>query len=449
MDLDAIFQALTVADKKARDESPFNPFEDLAQGVGQRIFKDADQYSLGENLIGGLLTGIVGGGAHQLTDRYSADQNKLAQSVLFDSLTGNSQGRPTGMNPSIYSTLDNAGSIYALDRRLNQADDQRKSNLNTRSNLLSAMANANTPQQQRRIMELGKQMGLIDGNFATTVPEAQPMVKPHTAGMFPGGTLEDMRRSIITEALDQGLPGGAAQNEADSRTATFKKANAGALDKVSAARQQVTDLDRLIATADYGMKNAGETGGFFGGPRNLASKLAAALGSEEQTQKQAAQSLLDSVKPEIISSARPKGVGAMSDPEMNAYLGAGPSSIQTPEANKLLINKLKNIRDYQDEYASFLDTYMAEKGTVLPANGAPGAEALWEMYKQANPFTVDGGKLNEKRQSWQDFFTNGPRDSAAPAPQDSGTLPEGATATGKTSGGKPVYELNGKYFVVE
>ncbi len=126
VNLDAIFQSLVAADKEAEQNSPFRGFEDLSNNIGTMILKGAPDYNMGELLAGGLITGLVGGAAHNMTEGYRDKQNSLAQAVLQGSLTGNSIERPSGMSPSIYSGLNNAGSIFALENRLANAAEDRK-----------------------------------------------------------------------------------------------------------------------------------------------------------------------------------------------------------------------------------------------------------------------------------------------------------------------------------
>lgn len=170
--LDAIFAALTNADKQSREDSPFNPFEALATDVGQSIYKDAPHYSTAENLIGGLLTGLVGGGSKQLTNRYVADQDAIARDIIIGSMTGNRIDRPSSMSPSIYSTLDNAGSIYTLGEKLNSAsaaaEDQRK------------FQQAAELQRLKSIGEKPYQAGMINSAYGVDAgqpAQAEPMVK--------------------------------------------------------------------------------------------------------------------------------------------------------------------------------------------------------------------------------------------------------------------------------
>lgn len=126
VNLDAIFQSLVAADKEAEQNSPFRGFEDLSNNIGTMILKGAPDYNMGELLAGGLITGLVGGAAQNMTEGYRDKQNSLAQAVLQGSLTGNSIERPSGMSPSIYSGLNNAGSIFALENRLANAAEDRK-----------------------------------------------------------------------------------------------------------------------------------------------------------------------------------------------------------------------------------------------------------------------------------------------------------------------------------
>lgn len=436
VNLDAIFQSLVAADKEAEQNSPFRGFEDLSNNIGTMILKGAPDYNMGELLAGGLITGLVGGAAQNMTEGYRDKQNSLAQAVLQGSLTGNSIERPSGMSPSIYSGLNNAGSIFALERKLTAADEQRKNRLDSGKTVLSAIASANTPAQQQRVIDTAKALGIVPEDLSLPTNQPRPVTTDNAiakTGVFPGSSLNDIRRGLIQQGIEQGLPGGAAQKEASDQMAALRAGDTTAVKRVEAARQKAALLAELSNTAEAGVQGAGVTGGFGWGLRDTLSKMTALVSPEEQSQR-TSQGILDSVSPEIVKLNR--SPGAVSDYETRLYLGAGPSSQNTPELNKALVEKMKVLSGLESEYADFLDAYMAEKGTIMPTADAPGAERLWAAYKSANPLFVQGNdgafQPNTNRPSWREFFARGgtAQPDSAPIAPPASTTP--ATVTGET-----------------
>jgi hypothetical protein len=183
------------------------------------------------------------------------------------------------------------------------------------------------------------------------------------------------------------------------------KANATSYDAAGAARHYGEELQRLAHTARGAMSEAGQTGS---GLASLYEKTVSVLspvlpGSQSEAKRQAAaDALLDSIKPDILKLSRPKGSGATSDFEAKSYLGAGPHSGQTPEANALLAQKLEDLGRINVDYADYLEAYReANAGSTV------GADRLWSEYKQDFPFFVGRGEkmqLNTDRPSWQEYF---------------------------------------------
>lgn len=132
--LDTLLSALLSVDKEAEESSPFAPLGSSADLIGKALLQSAPNYSIKENILGGLITGLVGGFADNLTNSYREKQNTLAQDFLGQALSGGSifdKPRPNGMAPSIFSKLKNTASIFQKVREFEQADEARKIGLST------------------------------------------------------------------------------------------------------------------------------------------------------------------------------------------------------------------------------------------------------------------------------------------------------------------------------
>lgn len=423
MDLSSVFAVLQQADKQAQETNPYLGFSNIGDQLGNLVVKSAGQsgadgaprYGMGELSVAGLLSGLLSGGAGVAARDYQAEQNQLAQDTLFKLWTDGSIERPKNMNPSVFSSISNAGKMIGVQRKLDQSDDKRKGDLQLRNSFMNSLAGAKSPYEREQAIKTGKAMGILPEDFQMGGGEARPMVAQPDAqpsGMFPGGppSLQSEFNKTFQAYQQMGATPNAAVDAASQLTSAKRKALTGSVDQVKEARDVANSFDAIAQTAEAGVQGAGNTGGLGWGLKNLASS-AYALVSPEEAQQRASQSLLDSIKPDIVKAVRTKGVGAMSDVEMQQYIGAGPSSSNTPEQNAILIEKFKNVASLQRQYADFLDTYREEKGTVQ------GAEKYWQAYKEANPLFVkdQSGQLvfNSERQNWQEFFTGGGAQSAA------------------------------------
>lgn len=409
MDLSQIFAVLQNADKQAQTTNPYSGFANIGNQLGQSVIQAAPNNDIGEVLGAGLITGLLGGGAQYFANDYQADQNAMAQDALFNIWGGGQQEKPEGMSPNVWSSIDNAGKLFGAQRKLDIMDDTRKSDLQLRNTFMQSLATAKTPYEREQAVATGKALGILPQGFQMGETQPQPMAQPTETRpeIFPGGpkSINSEFDAIFKGFQQQGATPNAAVDAATTLTAAKRKALTGSVDKVAEARAAADKLEAIAQTARAGMEGAGNTGGFAWPIKNLASSAYALINSEEGQQR-ASQKLLDSVRPELFSAVRTKGIGAMSDAEMREYLGAGPASSNTPQENALLAQKIEQTAQLQRSYADFLDAYREEKGTVQ------GAEQLWSQYKQANPMFVRDPEtkamvFNTERPSWQDFFLGG------------------------------------------
>lgn len=137
MDLDSIFSALLAADKAAAEEDPFAPLASVSDSLGQKVL----EYSLGEeasvkdSVIGGLITGLLGGASKGLGRNYREKQSGLAQDVLLDAMRGGSvfSKRPEGMSASVFAPVSRAGSVFSAVNEIGEAAEARKATRDART----------------------------------------------------------------------------------------------------------------------------------------------------------------------------------------------------------------------------------------------------------------------------------------------------------------------------
>lgn len=250
-------------------------------------------------------------------------------------------------------------------------------------------------------------------------------------------------QAYFQQFLDSGMPAVQAAAAAKEQVKGEISSNNKSFDEAKAAREYGQNLLSIANTARAGIGQAGQTG-----PLNPLAKLyeygASALGSSEATSQIAGDTLLNSIGPDVIKLARPTGGGATSDFESRAYLGSGPSTSNTPEANALLVAKMEKLGKLNVDYADFLEAYRdANAGSIV------GAAKKWNEYKQAYPiFTGEGSNLeiNESRPPWQEYFAQ-VGSGQAPAANSGQSQP---VPTGQyTKSGKQIYILNGVKGVID
>ena len=116
MDLSQIFATLQQADKQAQTTNPYSGFANIGDQLGGLIVKSAPNSGFGETMGAGLIAGLLGGGAQYLSNDYQAEQNQMAQNALFDIWGGKNVERPDGMSPNVWSSINNAGKLFAVQR---------------------------------------------------------------------------------------------------------------------------------------------------------------------------------------------------------------------------------------------------------------------------------------------------------------------------------------------
>ena len=400
MDAAAIFKMLAEAEAGAAESDPFSPFADTAEGIGQLLIKQSPQFDMKDNLLAGLITGLAGGFAENRSNDYRSQQKDFASDVLFSALQGGDVLRPEGMNASVFAPLETAGSLFALQNKLSTEQASKDEARKLREIALTELVK--NPAAAPDILAV---LDAVTGAPARTKPmvsqrESVTDVPQDTLGLGP--TFSQKLDAGIEEGKKLRLTPNAALEYAQGKLKPDILANTQAEKRLDALRKSIDEQDQLAAVAEAGVAGAGETGGLgiLNTGRDLASKLMAAFGSEDQQAKQTAQTVLDSIGPKVISSARPPGSGAMSDRETQLFLGAGPSSNKTPEQNRALIANIKAASNYEKEYLNFLEMVQAQYGTTK------GADSIWYKYKEANPpFVLQDGQYvpNTERPSFEEW----------------------------------------------
>ena len=440
--IDDLIAAISGSNAKTQAQiDAADPYGNMSK-LGDAALGEVLKYQGGsptEKIVGAALAGLGGGVFTGLSNDYKGRANSAYQQAIIDSI----QGKPvqdTGvLSPQLFADAGNQANIFKLKNELEgQAALQKfkqdiglerakillKGEADQSSEIAKAIAN--NPRQAEAIkkafgMETGAQVDTptpiakgVDSE-GTALPygieqpiaKGEPASEPTKSSLFTGNTVKDKLKSTLQEFIDAGASPSAAADLAAKASSADLVQNKIAANKVEDIRKQVAAMEDVINTAKVGMSGAGETGGSFGTARNILSKIAGSTYSQEQADKQASQTVLDSVKPKIISTNRYPG--AVSDTDVRMLVGAGPSSDKTPEANAMILRNMDILKGRMGDYADFMDWYLANKTDLQ------GAEAAWKKYNSANPLVVtkDGKSyVNDQAQNWQEFFSGAKSDGA-------------------------------------
>ncbi len=215
-DIASLFAALQASDKAAEESNPFSPMADVGGQVGQVLIQNAGNPnrigSIGENVIAGLLSGLVTGGSKNLGDRYKAGQSDLAQQFLLNPTRG-VLARPDGMAPSVFSNLNSARSLFQLNDQMqaNEAAQKAKADL---TNTVAKGVFENPYKAERGMKALS---GFLGGQTQNALPAG-------VAGADPGASQSGAAPSVLQpSAPGQSLqPGAPAPRTLDSYLEQFE-----------------------------------------------------------------------------------------------------------------------------------------------------------------------------------------------------------------------------------
>lgn len=199
MDISALIAGLTAADKAAQASNPYTPFESAATGIGSALLKGAQNYSLPENVIGGLLTGLVGGYSQHLGDDYIKNQNSLARSLLYDAIAGSPAAavQPEDMAPNVFSVTKNYGDALRAGTILDNQKAIQQGNIDLRNAVTGTVVKGILDNPWKAKVALG----MLGGNGETITPGTAAGEAPPANTITPGTPAATLDPSMSYEAL--------------------------------------------------------------------------------------------------------------------------------------------------------------------------------------------------------------------------------------------------------
>jgi hypothetical protein len=367
-----------------------------AQTLGQMTPQLINPYgstgqAIGISLGSVLLQSLLGYQARQQAARDTLELNTLANQMQTlatpQERTDFIGGVSDPMNQSRLSTLSTALMQQEAERKLKQAE--KLADLTTAAEFeISPLAEQVAATKATREAEARRKL------LTALAPDmTAPMVGAEGKPLLGATDMQAKRDALIARGITLGMTPGQAAEYAEKNLRPDTAATKEAQKKIETSRSRGVNLEEIAATARAGMEGAGMTGGILGGPRQLASRMAAVV-SPGQQEKQDFQTILDSVRPRMVQMLR--SPGAVSDFETKLLMGAGPSSTNTPTENARLIAGMETIGKIEQDYADFLESYVQSKGSSV------GADAIWRQYKSEQVFPA--GVYNPQRQDWSSWM---------------------------------------------
>lgn len=395
MDYVALAQALNLDAQKEAARNPWNMGQQMIQSVPTWNPNSSAGSNIGSMALQGFLSGITGQLGKREADRGIADRNEALRG--FMAAPPEQQGSMLQDNEYLkpYSSV-----IQAM-----QADEDRQ---------LKAKAAEQTQKDESDIQKFALQEYLKGTPGAAAQMLGIKVPKKEIATPL-NGSVQDRTMQLFKQLRDQGYPEQQAATTANALLEVDRKKMGSTLKAVEAAREKAAQLESMASTAEQAIAGAGRTGPLSS---DWGASVLGFLGVGDQSEKAAATTLLNSVKPSALAANKVPGMGAMSDFESKAFFAAAPGSDKLPEQNMVLVNKMKQAAQLENEHADFLETYIAERGTDR------GAQQAWNQYKKSNPLIVrdpSSGEyvVNPNRRPWAEMFGGGAaQEQSAPTTGD-------------------------------
>ena len=138
-DLEDIATALALADKGLQERNTYFQLGNIADQVGASIGQSGPQFSTKDKIVTSLATGLLGGLFQNMGQDQYASQKGMFNDALMASLRGSPLKENPGIPSSIFSTANDAGSIFRAKREFELADKVAESGLKSQQDMMAAI----------------------------------------------------------------------------------------------------------------------------------------------------------------------------------------------------------------------------------------------------------------------------------------------------------------------
>lgn len=346
--------------------------------------------SIATNVGKAFLGSILGGIAQDREAEQTAKVNNVMRDLYRDPL---SVDAPEGVDKNAFNALKASMTKNAFVRQQEQEDLANKIKGSIAQELFSKRPDL--AMEALGIKDTSSNSSSIDP-LRTTAP-VDPLTKALSSGGLTPAEKIQQYANYFSKTMPATQAGAAAREQVESEL----KMNKDSIDHAKNAREYGQKLLDLGNTSEAALSQIGSTGGWEGLKSARDFLEANVLGDQQAQTRRVGRDLLGSVAPEFIKMNR--SPGAVSDFESKALMRTGPNTANTPEANQLIVDKLKDLGQLNMDYADFLDAYgKANSGSTK------GADEKWAKYRKDFPLVVGSGdsvSINKDRPGWQDYFS--------------------------------------------
>lgn len=389
-DLVAAIAGQSAQQNIARDNT-YLKFKDIPDQMGNTVIQAAShpgRFSTSELIANGIGAGLLSGGLDSLGQDYQKTLTDRYKNVVANSMTDGRFENP-GLSGELFRSAKDAGSMFKLREIYSDAQDAKQQ----KGAILSALAKADTPREQQRVLQAAKALGLVDSDTDFGgLGEKRPISRDADDPTVEGGIADEVGNTAQRFQEEYGGTPGAAFDAASK----IYSAKRGELDRqykrVEEAEKGASDLSALSQQMRMALQGAGYTGA--GGTALQALAGVTGLVNEDQRKKYAAGQEVETFAKDIIALTGKAFKGPMSDRDVQLMLKSGPSVSNAPEVNESILQRWDYAANLQKEYASFMRD---KQNQGVPVSKA---EAEWQAFKKENPYIIKSASGYELNPFW-------------------------------------------------
>jgi len=368
----------------------------------------------GSALIGGLLSGMLGGAG----DNYQATLTDRYNNALMGSMTG----RPVtdeGLSPNLFKKATTQGSLFGIRRNQGLADMEAELRLRAKIEnedmgkkaFMQALAKAQDGEQASQILQMGKELGIFPAG--ATIPKTEAVAAPQEAAsitdMGPDlgiPSYDEVYKERLQEYRKAGATPSKAAEQAGRDVQDLRSRSKSLIgSKLAEQSESIGKVEDIVRKGEEGIAKAGMTGSKIASLWEKTLSLAPGV-FPEAAQQAAGDSLLNQTQNLGAMINRIVGSGAMSDMESRALFETAMQPSKTKPQNEAVLKQYQNGLAIMKEHSDFMNYVMSK------ANAEPEiAQQLWELYKREEPILVKdkqgGYGINGNRTPWQKFDFQG------------------------------------------
>jgi hypothetical protein len=447
--LDDLMTFLAIDQAKQKSIAEADPYiggANIADSLGQAIVSSGPNFSTRDKMIGGLLTGFLGGAATGASADYRSRAEKSFQDVVLGGLGGQQVERPSVLSSGLFGQAQNQSNLFKINRTLQLADAANKmqmegqlAELKGQQDLKNEVAKEiiKNPRRMNQLApvieslfgrrpEAGVMPGAVQALAAPTESEiisgvdadrsgldlalggespaaavsAPPAAEEQAVAAFKRSTPEDEAIATYNRIFD------ATGDDAYAKTAAERAQEAaikrGEEESKYLAEQSASLMNskRIMAELDAAIEGAGTTGNvwpFEESIRGFTVGAQADTGVPGADIRQGARKNLNALGVDFAGQIRKAFPGQVSEREFLKYLEMAPGTDKTIPENKALANRMRRMSQAAEASNAFVNKQLSKGRTIGEAMALytelDEAVPLFVPDQSGNP-TINPARLN-------------------------------------------------------